>query len=591
MKQPFAKALIAAAVITVQTAPTAAKDNPYRNADKVASATAPNGSRVNPDLAGIAATYGTGEIIRVRPQVTTFHGYTLVNCTVVETPEGLVVFDTGNNRGEGENFARLIRQVSDKPVIAIIYSHSHYTRGAGPIAALVAAGKAPLVIGHPLLERNLASQSLDLGPARMRRVAIQFGSYLPETGPDARITFNEPHFDDPSLQAPAHQRITRPVADGETIGIGGLDFTFYHAQYDTDDSLAVWIPSLGTVLTNNPAFGFMPMYTLRGEVYRAPVQIIASYTRLRDLGAQYLVPTHGRPQSGATAIRESMGRQRDAYAFTYAQSVRAINKGWTPDEMVDRIELPASLRTNPELAQGYGEFDYALRGQYRGLMGWFAEDTSELNPPSRMALGAEIVDATGGIKRLLARSDAALDRGDAALAATLAGYAVDADPDNRLARLQKAKALRRLAQVSRGLQSHNFYLTEALHLEGRINRFDPPPEAVFASPTPESMMAEPARQVVQLLEFRIDPEQAAGVNTTVVIGFTDGGQPMALAVRDGVAELLNQPPSRDLGGFRISRLNWHRFLLGKLNAKEVAQTVEPNGMDTAAIAQFLAMFI
>ncbi|MCR5876751.1 MBL fold metallo-hydrolase [Phenylobacterium sp. J426] len=65
----------------------------------------------------------------MRERVWTIRDFSIVNCIVVETRDGLVVFDTGVNIGEGETFLAEIRKLSNKPILAIVYSHSHYTRG------------------------------------------------------------------------------------------------------------------------------------------------------------------------------------------------------------------------------------------------------------------------------------------------------------------------------------------------------------------------------------------------------------------------------------------------------------------------------
>ena len=83
----------------------------------------------------------------------------------------------------------LAKQVSDKPVSAIIYSHAHYVWGAKP---MVAAGKDVKVIGHHGLNGNilesggLGSAIPELGPALMAQAIEQFSVLLPKEGSDAK---------------------------------------------------------------------------------------------------------------------------------------------------------------------------------------------------------------------------------------------------------------------------------------------------------------------------------------------------------------------------------------------------------------------
>ena len=61
-------------------------------------------------------------------------GYGLAPISVIDTEDGLIVFDTGDSKHDGEILLEGIRSFSDKPVKAIIYGHSHTAIGAGVLA-------------------------------------------------------------------------------------------------------------------------------------------------------------------------------------------------------------------------------------------------------------------------------------------------------------------------------------------------------------------------------------------------------------------------------------------------------------------------
>ncbi|MGE4323367.1 MAG: alkyl sulfatase dimerization domain-containing protein [Sphingobium sp.] len=531
--------------------------------DPVEIVTMDNGARVNAKMARHVFMLSDPRIVRVNDKVWSITSYALANCTFVETQEGIVVFDTGSNVGQGRYFLSQIRAITQKPIIAIIYSHAHYMHGTS--AMIEESAKPPLVIAHPDLA---ASSFLDvaLERSRWRRGNLQFGAYLPERGADARATTPEPAFADPASRKSGFVPVSRPVQDGETLELGGLTFRFLWTVADTKDSLSVWIPELQTVLTNSVAAIYYPLYTLRGEVYRNPEEIIAGYDRLRALRPAYYAPVHGSPLIGREEVDRVLTLHRDAYAFTYNQAIRAINLGWTPDQMVDRIRLPHRFRKEPSLAEVYSEFPYALRGIYRGLVGWFDEDTAQLNPPSRRRLGEAIVSGFGGIDALLRASAVALAGRQYALAATLAGYAVDAQPDNRTARQARANALRQLATVSKGMQSHNFYLTEALALEGRVDRFALPAAPAFPRATAAQFARLPPEQLVRTLESRIDPQRSSAVFTTYVIDLGETGLQFDVAVRDGVAQV--SPHDEGISGtpIRLSRAELASLLVSEQGA-------------------------
>ena len=60
------------------------------------------------------------EILQPAEGIWTFCGFGLVPISVIDTDEGLIAFDTGDSKHDGEIFLEAIRSVSDKPVKAII---------------------------------------------------------------------------------------------------------------------------------------------------------------------------------------------------------------------------------------------------------------------------------------------------------------------------------------------------------------------------------------------------------------------------------------------------------------------------------------
>ncbi len=72
------------------------------------------------------------------------------------------------------------------------------------------------------------------------------------------------------------------------------------------------------LLTNNTgAVNFLvSLYTLRGDYYRTPVDMVAGIDKLRSLNAEYVVGCHGIPLRGKDA-EEFLMAHRDAYAFTF----------------------------------------------------------------------------------------------------------------------------------------------------------------------------------------------------------------------------------------------------------------------------------
>ena len=111
--------------------------------------TAPNGAITNDTAlqAGTRIAYVEKTVEKVTDGIWVIGGYSIVNCIVVEAPEGLIVYDTGDNGEQGQHFREVIEaEISKRPIKAIIYSHSHYALGGG---AMVDEPTSVIVIGHP----------------------------------------------------------------------------------------------------------------------------------------------------------------------------------------------------------------------------------------------------------------------------------------------------------------------------------------------------------------------------------------------------------------------------------------------------------
>ena len=284
--------------------------------------TVENGARVNSAYASFVAEGPWAEVRtwEVGPRIHTITGYGIANHTFIEGETGLIMIDTGQNIGAGLEALKMQQAFSDKPIVAVIYTHHHYTRGTRAIVQSYPDIDIP-IFGHPDVDENMKELFSYLAPGRFRRGFIQFGRSLPAEGPDAEYSITEPEFEDPSLNAGGHLPVTHPVADGEQVNIDGLTVVFHHAVADTEDSLIIHIPELDAVVHNTAVMGFLfPLYTLRGDYYRSAPEVLASIDKLRSLKPKYLVGCHGFPVTGREEAYEFATAHRDALAYLYQQN-------------------------------------------------------------------------------------------------------------------------------------------------------------------------------------------------------------------------------------------------------------------------------
>lgn len=397
---------------------------------------APNGAIVNKEvldrLPTIAWTKGS-EIENTVEDVYVLGGYIISACIVVEAVDGLIVFDTGDTKKDGENLLGAIRSVSPKPVKAIVYGHSHYAFGAGVIAE---GNEDVVVYGHPNLNdvvtANLASGGApayfpEISPLLTARALQRFNFFVPEKGPDA--WFNPTNL---SVGEVAFLPVNRPVVDGEVIDVLRIKMQFF-VEHGTDDKVhtTVWLPERGIAI-DNALWATPPnMYSLRGDVFRDAREWAALVKRLCDLEPEALIGYAHRPIVGKEKIRDSLNAYLDGIAFTLDHTLRHILGGYGPEELRHLIRMPEYLDREPHNFQSYGELSFQSPAIFYHAVGWYDGDAATIFRPSPREEAERIVALIGGRDKVLEAAKNAYDAKEYAWSAQLVNYLFQARPSGR----------------------------------------------------------------------------------------------------------------------------------------------------------------
>ena len=255
--------------------------------------------------------------------------------------------------------------MSDKPIKAVIYSHSHPDHISGVRAILdpadLQAGRVQLYAHERLLTGIRGNPSLGLMPPL--RLAYTFGLGL-ERGPEGWV--------ETGLGTQFATGTTGFLAPTTTfhgtldIEVAGIRVHLHEAPSESDDEIVVWFPDHGVLDVVDVIQGeSLPnLYALRGAV-RDPLQWMRAVDLLRGFGAQALIFGHGRPLVGQDEVRELLTSYRDAIQYIHDQTVRRAACGLTPDELVEQItKLPPRLRDHPWLGEFYGTVTQTVRQIY-----------------------------------------------------------------------------------------------------------------------------------------------------------------------------------------------------------------------------------
>ena len=518
---------------------------------------------VHPALAAHSAEFER-RVYEVTDGVHLAVGFGLANSVLVEGDDCVFVVDAMGSVETATEVRRAFAAITPKPIRALIYTHNHADHVFG------ARGMAPDgdvdVYAHATTEAAIDRVVNVVRPILTVRAARMFGTYLPSDGEDARVNDGVGPFLEIGTGTDGTAGLIRPThtfEDALALELCGVRVELVHAPGETDDQIFVWLPDRRVLMPGDNLYKAFPnLYTIRGTAYRDVMDWVRSLDAMRALGAEHLAPGHTRPVSGADRIRDILTAYRDAIQFVHDQTVRGMNRGLTPDELVESIALPPHLARHPYLAELYGTVEWSVRSVYAGYLGWFDGDTATLSPASPDERARGLAELAGGPEALRAAVRAALADGREAWAAELAGALLRLDPDDGEARRAKAAALRALGQRSISPNGRNYYLTQARELEGRL-------EVATDATVDEGVRALvadiPIRNFMAAMPANLDPEKSAETDLRAGFRFTDVGEGYTIHVRRGVAEFQPVfPAERDVAITTEARV-WREIVLGLRN--------------------------
>lgn len=491
----------------------------------------PGGQRVHRDHLAQSGVVQAG-FNEVREGVWSLVGNGLSNQTFIFAPEGVIAIDTGESEEEMQEALRRLREVTDAPIAAVIYSHFHYVEGTTAIFK-EANHVSPLPIyGHEKIAYNKSRASGEIAPAYARGLVEQFAVTMPADGPDGLVNvglgfwYRNPAF---STITPGYVPVTRPVGESASLTIAGLKVEMKHSPSDCDDSVNMYFPALETCVHNSVWPTVFNVFAIRGEEYRDPRVLIPGIDHIINWSPSYMVATHGPALVGKDNIREKATRYRDSLQYMWDQSVRAINKGWTMDEVSSRISLPALYDEDYLTSERYGVVEHHLRQIFIGLRGWFDGDESKLFPVEPEERYEKLIAGFGGREEVARQAQTALEANDVRWATELSTWLARSAGATIADRALLASCLRVIAERTPAANIRNWAITRARHLDGSMpmDRFM---RHTFSSGV---LRTTPSDELIATLRVLVEPSAIDGMNHHIAFHIDDFL--CGLHVRNGVA--------------------------------------------------------
>ena len=412
----------------------------------------------------------------------------------------------------------------------------------------------------------------------------QFGSLLPEGGLVNCGIGPEFRFNEGSTIATLAPTRTFGPAPLE-MEIAGIKLILVHAPGETPDQIFIWLPQKRVLLPADNFYKSFPnLYAIRGTAYRDVTRWVESLDAMRNLNAEFLVPHHTRPITGADNIFTILTNYRDAIQFVHDQTIRLMNRGLTPLEIVEQLKLPSHLAREPYLHEYYGTVPWSIRAIFDGYLGWFGGNATDLFPLSPDEKAKRFVDLAGSEQKLISHARKAVAEKDYQWALELTDQLVRIKPESQEIRRLKAVALRSLGEKQTASTARNYYLTQSLEVENKLHI---------------GMMKIKDREILQMITLEgifegmavnLDPEKSADVNMIAGFRFPDTGEAYTVHVRHGVAEIQPEFPDNPDVSLTVDSIVWKEVVTGFRNpAVALVKDVDKEG-GTIKIVKFLSLF-
>ena len=501
----------------------------------------PTPDTVNPSLwrnAQLNMQYG---LFRVHDRIVQVRGYDLSNITFVQGDTGWIVFDPLISLETAKAAYDLVTQhLGSRPVVAVIYSHSHVDHYGGVRGVVngadVQAGKVQILAPQHFMEKAI-SENVIAGNAMSRRAVYMYGALLPR---NAQGGVNGGLGQTTSSGTATLIPPTREIKQtGEEVVIDGVRMEFQMTPgTEAPAEMNTYFPQFRAMwMAENTTNTLHNILTLRGAQVRDAAkwasflnETIQRYGESTDVKFQ----AHHWPIWGNAKVIDYWKKQRDLYKYLHDQTVRLLNSGYIGTEIADMLKLPPELDKQFYNRGYYGTYKHNARAIYQYYMGWYDSNPTTLDqlPPEPAA--KKYVEYMGGPAAVLQKAKADFDKGEYRWVAEALKHVVFADPNNKPAKDLLADTYEQMGYQAESGPWRSEYLQGAWELRNGV-----PNLPVANTASPDTIKAMAPEMLFDYLGVRLNGPKATGKKIVLNFVLTDLNTEYALTVENAV---LNHAP-------------------------------------------------
>ena len=509
-------------------------------------------------------------------------GFGIANSIMVEGDTGNIIIDSSDSTYEAEEIYKLFKQKNSNPIKAIIYTHNHGDHTFGTAYYLTTQKERPKIIAHKSTDYYMQRILGIINPIISTRSTRMFGTALPEDdvinvgiGKSLNIAKSPFGYVSPDTT----------FEDELKINIAGISIELYHAPGETNDQLFVWLPNHKSLMPGDNIYKTFPnLYTIRGTTHRDVMGWVSSLDHMRSFNSEYVFPSHTKPIIGSVVISDTLTLYRDAIQFVHDQTVRLMNQGFYPDQIIQLVELPEPIKKSPFLNEFYGTVRWSVKSIFNGYLGWFNGNPAELDPLSRKDEAQKFANLAGGEEALFLALQNAVNDKEMQWALELSDRLMALNYS-----IAEVESLRREALLYIGARSsnpnkRNYFLSSALELNDNFVSFSETERTV------EGVKEISIDTIFSILSVRLNPEKVVNKNMNVCFYFSSGLR-KTISIRNQVAAISNQINDQCAIKVKSTEFNFKMAISGLANPVMAMANgdLEINGSNTEFL-QFLTYF-
>ncbi|MFT6910026.1 MAG: alkyl sulfatase BDS1-like metallo-beta-lactamase superfamily hydrolase [Oleiphilaceae bacterium] len=502
-----------------------------------------------------------GKIYQVR-------GYDLANISFIKSDSGWIIFDPLTAKETAAAALKFINeQLGERPVVAVVYSHSHADHFGGVRGVVdeadVTSGKVKIIAPEGFMYHAVA-ENVMAGNAMTRRMFFQYGVLLPRS-PYGHV--------DQSIgknTAAGNLGLIAPNViiknDFEEMNIDGVKMVFQSTPgTEAPAEMNTWFPDMKAFWAAENITGTIHnIYTLRGALVRDALEWskqinVALYKFGQD--AEVMFASHSWPRWGNKRIQDIMRTQRDTYAHLNNQVLHLANQGVTINQIHNVYKLPESLRNQWAAHSYHGSEEHNSRAVINRYLGYWDANPATLTPLSPEDSAPLYVEMMGGADKIMEKGKELYGQGKYLLATEIMNKLVYAEPANQSGKDLLADIYEQIGYQKESPSVRNSFLAAAYELRNGM-----PSGASPKASGPDVIRGMETGLWLDFLGVRLDTSKTEGKHFLINFVTPDNGEKYLVELSNSALTNIEgiQSPEADLT-ITIDRSELNDVMMGKVS--------------------------